>query len=88
MYAELLIAGLALITIGVALVLSALGLITIPEGLYSSLAAIALAAIGTRGRRVVQRRAVKRRYAETDDQADMDGYEEEGEVEHDGGPPT
>ncbi len=59
---ELLIAALALVCIGVGLGLSAVGLIEIPDALYQGLTTIALAAIGTRGGRMVQTRALKKKY--------------------------
>lgn len=75
-YAELLIAALALISIGVALGLSAFGVIEIPDALYQSISTIALAVIATRGGRMVQRKSLKRKYESDNGAADLDAPEE------------
>jgi hypothetical protein len=59
---ELIIAALAGISICSALLFSALGLITIPDAVYQALSTLVLALLGTRGRRIGQRRNLKKKY--------------------------
>lgn len=80
---ELLIAALALVCIGVGLGLSAVGLIEIPDALYQGLTTIALAAIGTRGGRMVQTRALKKKYDQRPADGDQDEFGDDGPEERD-----
>lgn len=61
---ELFLVGLVILVIGAALALSAAGLITIPDALYQALSTIALGLFGSRGRRIAQRRALRKKFDE------------------------
>ncbi len=68
---ELIIAASAGIIICSALLFSALGLITITDAVYQALSTLVLALLGTRGRRIGQRRSLKKKYGDG-----RDGYDE------------
>ena len=79
---ELFLVGAVLAVIAAALMLSAAGLITIPDALYQALSTIALGLFGTRGRRIAQRRALRKQFDESPsagDPADDDRPQEERE---------
>jgi membrane protein implicated in regulation of membrane protease activity len=58
-YPELFVAALALLVIAIALLVASLGVVSIPEALYTSLATLALASIGVHTKRFKRRKAAK-----------------------------
>ncbi len=78
-WAELIIAGLAVVSIGFALLLSGFGVITIPDAVYQTLSTLVLALLGTRGRRIGQRRSLRRKYRDADARDEVDDQDEHSE---------
>ena len=80
-WVELIIAAAAVASIGVALLLSALGVISIPDAAYQTLSTLVLALLGTRGRRIGQRRSLRKKYRDLDEAADVDDQDEHSETD-------
>lgn len=81
---ELIVAAVAVISIGFALLLSALGIITIPDAAYQTLSTLVLALVGTRGRRMSQKRTLTKEYGKrAPDDVDQDEHPDAHEVDDD-----